>query len=333
MAKAFFWAADEVSGCYWYRMKIVADALRERGHEISVSMEYPDQDPEAEYPVLGQRVCNPGSSQNWAQWCFRGRRTVFDSDDHYFAIEQGNGSYEFFQRSQTRLRLMGNAYSSTYVTAVSPVLAQIWAQYCSNVVHVPNGLPRRYLDQPVKTNKVPVVGWVGTDFTLPDLRLAADALRGVAQSGTAKVHTIGPPRAQMGRAGMLGRGILNSGWVGPNERYLDSIDFDIWVAPYRSTPYNEAKAPTKALEAAFLGIPIVASDIQPYRAFVKPGINGFLAQSPDDWSKYVNLLLNDPDLRSEMSANARLIASEHTIEGLAPLWEKILFEPKERLVP
>lgn len=332
MGRAFFWNADE-GGCYWYRMKIVADVLRELGHEIEVSQTYEDPGSGEMHPIVGQRVCNPGPSQSWAQWCHSGRRTVFDSDDNYFAIEPGNGSYEFFQRSQIRLRLMGNAYSSTYTTVCSPMLAQLWAQYCSNVVVIPNGLPARYLDRPRPSNPMPVVGWVGTDFTLPDLVLAADTLKGVAQSGRAVVHTIGPLRRSMHGAGMLGQGIRNTSWVAPNEAYLDAIDFDIWVAPYRVTAYNEAKAPTKALEAAFLGIPVVASDTAPYRAFVRHGVNGFLVQKPEDWNRYINTLLNEPQLREEMSANARLIAQEHTIEGLAPLWEQVLFGPKERLVP
>lgn len=331
MGKAFLWAADE-GGCWWYRMKIVADALRERGHEVETSQTYDDPDPEASYPVMGQRVCNPGPTQAWAKWCYQGRRTVFDADDNYYAIEpHAASSYDFFQRSSVRVRLMANPYASTYTTVCSEVLAQIWSQYCSNVVVIPNGLPERYLQRPRPDNRVPVVGWAGTTFTLKDLSLAADALKGVAYSGRAIVHTIGPHRPEMVQAGMVGKNIHNTSWVAPNEKYLDAIDFDIWVAPYRSTPYNEAKAPTKALEAAFLGIPIVASDISPYRHFVRDGVNGFLVRSHTEWERRIDQLLNEPELREQMSANARQIAVEHTIESLAPRWEQVLFEPRVRL--
>lgn len=332
MAKGFMWSADE-GGCYWYRMKIVADALNERGHQISVSQTYEDSDPDADYPVMGQRLCNPGPTQLWARWCYQGRRTVFDADDNYFAIDRDiPGSGEFFQRSSVRLRLMANSYAATYVTVCSEMLAQLWSTYCSNVVLIPNGLPARYLQRPRPSNPRPVVGWAGTSFTIKDLELAAGALKGVAQSGRAIVHTIGPHRSEMVNTGVIGKNILNTNWVTPNEKYLDAIDFDVWVAPYRSTPYNEAKAPTKALEAAFLGIPIVASNTTPYRHFVRPGVNGFLANTPDEFAEYIRMLIEDAGLREEMSANARMIASEHTIESLAPQWERVLFGEKARLV-
>jgi glycosyltransferase involved in cell wall biosynthesis len=313
-------------------MKIVADALRQRGHEMTVSQTFDDPDPDATYPVLGQRVCNPEPSQQWAQWCHSGRRTVFDSDDNYFAIDSRAGaSYEFFQRSSVRLRLMGNAYSSTYVTTCSENLAAVWAQYCSNVVVVPNGLPAKYLERPRPVNGTPVVGWSGSSFTIHDLPLAADALKTAAQSGLARVHTIGPRHKDMVRAGVAGPGILNTGWVGPNEAYLDAVDFDIWVAPYRNTAYNQCKAPTKALEAAFLGIPIVCSDIDPYRDLVQDGVNGFIVHEPGDWEKYIGLLLREPDLREYMGQQGRRIAADHTIEKRADLWEQLLFGEKVRI--
>jgi hypothetical protein len=37
------------------------------------------------------------------------------------------------------------------------------------------------------------------------------------------------------------------------------------LAPYQGTPFNNAKFPTKALEAGFWGTPLIASDIRPYR--------------------------------------------------------------------
>lgn len=339
MAKAFAWAGDS-GGCGWYRTVIVAEALRQLGHDVGHGIEF-DGDAYADADaVLGQRVHNPGSSVAWARWNFQHEKTtVFDADDDYFHMHQhpefGAAAVEY-GNPRVQARLLGNAASATYTTCATSRIAEVFAQFCDNVVVVPNGLPERYLERPAPYDMTlsrdtepkyrPVVGWAGSSFTQWELTTnVKDTLSRVDEWG-GKLHVVGVPYPVMRKTGLVKPGVSVTGWVDGTANYLDTIDFDIWVAPYRQSDYNNAKVPTKALEAAFLGIPIVASATAPYRGFVKDGVTGFLVEPGGDWDTPIRELINNPGLREAMGRAAREVAVEFTIEKLASqLWEKILF--------
>lgn len=350
MGRAWLWAADD-GGCGWYRTVIVAEALRALGHDvgrgIELNSEYRDAD-----AVLGQRLYLPGTTVTWAHWNSERRKvTALDADDDYFHMYQhpefGPASREY-SKSQVQARLLANAASATYTTCASPRLAEVFNVYCNNVVMIPNGLPERYLevDAPYERRAYnpdshqyepgdywdpapPVVGWAGSMFTKWELTdPIKDTLTAVSDWG-GKLHTVGVPYDHMRKLGLAQPGVAVTGWVPGTENYLDTIDFDIWVAPYRKTDYNEAKVATKALEAAFLGIPIVASDTTPYRQFVIEGETGFLVPPGGDWSEPIRALIDDPALRERMGRRARQVAQNFTIEALAAqLWEPLLFGGK-----
>lgn len=341
MAKGWAWGADP-GGCGWYRTVIVAEALRGLGHDMGQGTTFDDAYADAD-AVIGQRICIPGSSIAWARWNFQGEKTtVFDADDDYFHMHQhpefGAATIDY-SNPRTQARLLGNAASSTYTTCASSRIAEVFAQFCDNVVVVPNGLPAKYLERPAPYDMAlsrdteppyrPVVGWAGSSFTQWELTTnVKDALASVDQWG-GKLHVVGVPYPIMRKTGLVKPGVSVTGWVDGTASYLDTIDFDIWVAPYRKTDYNDAKVPTKALEAAFLGIPIVASATTPYRGFVKDGVTGFLVEPGGDWEAPIRELINNPGLRESMGRAAREIALEFTIEKLAAqLWEPILFGGK-----
>lgn len=344
--KAWLWSADE-SGCGWYRTVIVAEALRKLGHDVGrgITLDHSYDDADA---VLGQRMCLPGPTTVWSRWNLeRTRTTVFDADDDYFHMYQhpefGPAAVEY-SKSGVQARLIANAASATYTTCASPRLADIFNQFCDNVVLVPNGLPEVLLDRPgpwerdpdgmpkdgQPGNRKPVVGWAGSAFTQWELTPPVkEAMLQVAGWGGV-VHTVGVPYPEMRKHGLARPGVSITGWVPGTENYLDLIDFDIWLAPYRRTDYNEAKVATKALEAAFLGIPIVASDTTPYRQFVVNGETGFLVPPGGDWEAPIRELINNPGLRESMGRAARKVAERFTIESLAAaLWAPVLFNKEQ----
>jgi hypothetical protein len=51
---------------------------------------------------------------------------------------------------------------------------------------------------------------------------------------------------------------------------LAALNLDIAVAPLAQTPFNQAKSNLRLLEYGVLGIPVVCTDIDPYRE--QPGL-------------------------------------------------------------
>lgn len=359
--KAFFWAGGD-DGCAWYRMQLPAAALGLRGHTTHADQfldpaRWGDAD-----VIVGQRICKPGPTNLWRQWADEGRRLVFDVDDHYMAFDDTNtDAYAFYTQPAVRQALADNIALASVVTCATPRLAEQMARYNPNVTVVPNGLPASILNWPERehTDKV-TIGWAGSPSTVAELPIASKALMQLLNRPPTGVrvsmHTVGVDASAVAAAGLHGgtaivptseeqlvaqvmRSALGdqvsirslthpmvrvTPWIPHTMDYLRAIDFDIWVAPYRSTPFNEAKVPTKALEAAFLGIPIIASDTEPYRRFVRHGETGYLARRPSDWATYLRRLATDPDLRTAMGKAAREQATQHTITTTAAAWERAL---------
>jgi glycosyltransferase involved in cell wall biosynthesis len=78
------------------------------------------------------------------------------------------------------------------------------------------------------------------------------------------------------------------------------------------------------LESSVLGIPLIASDIEPYRRVIKHGWNGFLVKYEHEWGKLIKRLVDDPQLRQEIGMNARSDASMRIMQAVNHQWERAL---------
>lgn len=89
---------------------------------------------------------------------------------------------------------------------------------------------------------------------------------------------------------------------------------DIGVAPLIDSRWSRGKCQVKLLEYMALGIPTVASRVGESRYLVNPGVNGFLAQSEDEWIETLSALIEDSKVRARMGQTCRRIAEEeHSI--------------------
>jgi glycosyltransferase involved in cell wall biosynthesis len=96
--------------------------------------------------------------------------------------------------------------------------------------------------------------------------------------------------------------------------------FDIAVAPIIETGFNQGKSDLKIKEYAALGIPVVASNITPYKESVKNGYTGFLASTGKEWFDSLELLIKDEVLRKRLGKNNHLWYSQNTIDKHIHEW-------------
>ncbi|HEX9271471.1 MAG TPA: methyltransferase domain-containing protein, partial [Candidatus Binatia bacterium] len=118
---------------------------------------------------------------------------------------------------------------------------------------------------------------------------------------------------------------------------------DINLAPLEGdNPFTECKSSLKYFEAAILGIPTVASDLEPYRKSVAHGENGYLCRTEEEWFHCISCLMEDPSLREKMGSMARKDAlinwttragAYHLLAALREIAEISGLEWKERLPP
>jgi glycosyltransferase involved in cell wall biosynthesis len=311
-------------------------SLQWLGHNVSGGMRLP-QDWPALDAVVGCRVAKREPSLMWHKLKDEGKRLVLDLDDDYFHIDPSNAHARQVWDTDMLGRLVANMQIADLVTCCSEPLADVLRNYAENVRVIPNGLPAQYLGTPrdyEAADRPLFVGWAGTSSTVAELPETVRALNRIAQyprpGGGVQVRIVGiSPEHAMG-LGLRGRRVGALGWVERFEHYLHAVsEFDVWCAPYRDTAFNRAKFATKWLEASVLGIPLIASDIEPYRRVIRHGENGFLVKYEHEWGRWLKRLADDPELRQRIGMTARGEASGSIMQALHHQWEAAVRMPAE----
>ncbi|MFJ8995619.1 glycosyltransferase family 4 protein [Streptomyces sp. NPDC102279] len=330
--KVHFWSAD-MAGSAWYRAVLPAMGLSWLGHHASHHIRLPQN--WASYDtVVGCRVAQTDPSRMWIRLKDEGKRLILDLDDDYFHIDPSNTHARTVWDTQMLGRLAHNMGIADLVTCCSEPLAAVLRDYAPDVRVIPNGLPAQYLGRPrdySAEGRPLYVGWAGTSSTVADLPEAVRALNRISQyprRDGVMVRLVGIDSEQAIARGLKGKRIGALGWVERIEHYLHAVsEFDVWCAPYRATPFNGAKFPTKWLEASVLGIPLVASDTEAYRRVIRHGENGFLVRREHEWGRLLKQLVDDPGLRQRVGMAARGEASGSIMQALHHQWEAAVSVP------
>lgn len=99
----------------------------------------------------------------------------------------------------------------------------------------------------------------------------------------------------------------------------------VGIAPLIRDEFSECKSPIKWFEYSMSGIAVVAQNYPPYSDFIEHGIDGMLADSPEEWRSAIEELLSDDNKREEMVRNAQdRILSEFTIQKNINKWADVL---------
>ena len=109
-------------------------------------------------------------------------------------------------------------------------------------------------------------------------------------------------------------------------RTMDSLDWDIGLAPLPETEFHACKHYNKYIEYAAHGIAGVYSDGSVYPRAVRHGENGLLtANTEEGWYETILRLVRDGALRRTIAAEAKREAeSLYSLETVAEQWERHL---------
>ena len=241
---------------------------------------------------------------------------VVETDDDMITVETSNlGHFPLDPRAAESVRHCLRA--AEMVTVSTPYLAELYAPFNDSIVVLPNYVKAGLLDMPRKRRDKVTVGWQGGTSHLIDLCAIQDPLRAVLDAHPdADMHWIGVDYSPLVR-----RPCRFTPWFDDVGEYYKAVDFDIAIAPLADVPFNRAKSYLKALDAAALGIPVIAQDMEPYRDFVIDGVTGYLVRTADEWASRLTELINDKAARDELGAKAYEQAKAYTMQGNWQKWE------------
>jgi hypothetical protein len=327
----FGWLADR-SGCGHLRVELPLTALRAAGYTAGYGDRLPLQPGVDHIPgefartVVAQRTCNPGPTMLWQATARHADRPrmVFELDDDLWHVDGSSPvAHGFFSQPDVLARLEANIAVADVVTVTMPELADQVSRFNPNVHVVPNFLPAWLLqhERPRRDGTV-TIGWGGSQTHAMDVAELGGQLRQVMDRNPhTELHLMGTNYAR--EMGIRDR-VRVTPWMASVPDYWRAIDYDIMLAPLKPAIFNRSKSPLRPLEAAALGIPVIASDYGPYAQFVQHGVTGFLVKRDHEWGRYLRELVNDQAMRDEMGAAARRQAADWTIADNVDKWQKVL---------
>lgn len=191
--------------------------------------------------------------------------------------------------------VVGNAYLENYVRPLNP-----------NITIVPTCIDMDLHHAKTYTKKEgPVVlGWTGLRNNLGHLDIIEPVLQELARK-----HPLRLSVASGGPYRLDGVDVENHYWTIEHEiDYL--VEADIGLMPLKDTPRARGKCAFKALQHMGVGTPAVISPVGMNAEVIEDGVNGFLANTPEEWKEKLERLIVDPQLRRRMGEAARKTVQE-----------------------
>jgi glycosyltransferase involved in cell wall biosynthesis len=171
-----------------------------------------------------------------------------------------------------------------------------------------------------------IVGWIGTPLNAHYLNQIVPALRQLTGTTSIKLDIVGAS-APKELAGIPTESIS---WSEATE--IERIcDFDIGIMPLEDSPWERGKCAYKLLQAMAAAKPVVASNVGANRQVVRHGINGFLAETLEDWTEYLGRLSADPALRYRIGLEAfRTVNESYSVAAVMPRLAAMLERASQR---
>jgi glycosyltransferase involved in cell wall biosynthesis len=243
----------------------------------------------------------------------RGLPIIYQLDDPLFVpyTSPSNGylSYlKFFGKISSICRM------AKVVMVNSTQIREYVSQFNQNIWQVPSVVDTtRYVFRPelVETKpEVVCIGWSGSPTTTGNIRVIAGALRRLAEQVEHRVHLIGGTEFDL-----PGVRYEAQKWSADTE-VEDLRKMHVGMVPLPLNEWNKWKFYMKTAQYMALGIPTVATPLGSNPEVIQHGVNGFLADSEDEWVDYLTLLIKDHELRLRMGhAAARAAQEKYSLES------------------
>lgn len=315
------------SGCAYYRIILPLREMARNGHDVTLvkredSLKYL-RDPAGFDAVIGERMTEYELIPVWRRARKRNNRLVYENDDNIFKITVENWrAYNLFNRDDVQSAVKAFAEWADMVTVTTEPLAEVFREINPAVSILPNCVPECAFGE-VTTDRRLRVGWVGGASHGRDIHMATPAVRRfIKRFGDWDLYLGGNDYRPTFKVPV--DRVHFEQWhhvVDDEEDYYSHNDFDIGIAPLLDTAFVRCKSAIKCIEYGARGIPVVASDVQPYRDYIEHGVDGFLAKTEHEFLKYLSELAGDEELRLKMGAAARAKAEQHKIESNWTKWE------------
>ncbi len=251
-----------------------------------------------------------------------GCKIVVDVDD-YWRLDVHHIAYDSYIQNNFEALQLKHLHMADVVTTTHHRLAEKIYPHNKNVVILPNAIPKHeYFNvQHLPAERLRIF-WQGSITHERDIELLRNPFKRLDKNKYLMViagctrHEAWDRMIAAYTNGLQLNGCLLTGCA-PADYYRHYQYADVCVAPLTSTTFNALKSNLKILEAAHIGVPVIASNVLPYT-----GMEGVCyVHKQSDWHKHIKAL-EDESERAHRGAVLKEYCATHYNHAMINLKRK-----------
>lgn len=304
------------AGCGYYRMELPFSRIKQAHDAILDDKVGAEHFATTQDIVFLQRQYNARAIPGYLKMRDSGAAIVYESDDYLLDIDPTNPCAEEYSKVAVQDGIADYFALSDAMVVSTDRLKVKYSQFlpADSIFVVPNHLDYKVWDEHLKfreankpTDKVVRVGWHGSATHFRDLAEIAPALFDILSStSNVRLVVVGWnftkyfPKFKKVREKIEFRD-----WGEPQDFGRKLYDIDIGLAPLALTEFNRCKSHIKHLEYSALGIPTIATSIDPYAEVETHGGVLIKGNGRKAWSSAIMNMVNHADGRVTRGAIAK----------------------------
>ena len=201
------------------------------------------------------------------------------------------------------------SYADVIWTA-SSYLKECLKDYHDNIVYVPNGIDftqPQFIPRKEKQDKY-TIGWIGANNHHLDLKKLAEPFKKLLKNKNHKLLLGGYNESSKEYYEYIESIFTSNFQRDPNQyqrvEWMDIMNYalmynlmDCALAPLNSDKFSLCKSNLKVLEAGAFSLPIICSNVEPYKEFIE---NGLVITPRGNWDGILKSLIDNPKKGIEM---------------------------------
>lgn len=236
-------------------------------------------------------------------------KLIYDLDDSIWMHQTGeiksNNRFLYFLKNPNKTKTIIGV--SDVVFAGNQYIADFALKHNPNVVIIPTTIDTDiYTPCTNKDKEAVCVGWSGSFSTIIHFTHVIPALLQIKKKYQNRV-----------RFKVIGDGTYSNPeldiqgipWSMANE-LQELCEIHIGLMPLPDDDWTKGKCGLKGLQYMALEIPCIMSPVGVNSEIIQDGTNGFLATSEDEWVSRISILIENPDLRTQMGISGRITVVE-----------------------
>jgi glycosyltransferase involved in cell wall biosynthesis len=272
-----------------------------------------------------------------------GIKTIYELDDDLFQTPEGFVEpYKFYSDPKVRAGLIAFLSEADAITVSTMNLAKAIKKYANgrpifvveNAIDMGEWQTAYEEKQATPPSETVTIGWMASGSHTIDIPVVSEALETImAKHPQVRLHFIGWVGFEnVGTwAPKYKDRITSHGWIDNSVLPYAMRDFDVGIAPVVDNQFNQSKSNIKALQYWTLGIPCVASPLQPYAETIEHGVDGFLPANngSTEWCAALEVLVTEAHFRKQMGKMGRKKVAEkydmrHNVKNWVGVFDRIV---------